>query len=467
MATKLEALQELVNRGEHNKLPPKKRAAVDELIKRGELTVPEFDFSFKKMVKNIPSSGKQFAKDITYPFIHPVQTAQSVQTLGQGLLEKALPEIQTAEGGFGPTENEQVANQVGGMLKNRYGGWENIQRTLQNDPVGLLADVSGLLSMGGAAVPGKLGKTTQLIGKTVDPFNLITNTGMKTVGKMVPKGKPVSMMTQAVKWPISKKTPLWKRNKWSQTMLDEGIMPSYLGLKKAWDTIDDLNSKIDDLIEVAEKSGKKIPRKKVFRYLDDAKKSIAEKGAGGLDEMKQMDAFRDNLEGAWAKYNMDEFTPTQLQEFKKDLYSITNYETQNLKSSRGTTSARKKTAKAAREDIEQMAGPEIRDLNAREGRLLDMTDALEPKAARIENRNTLPLTLGTNTGAGAIIDYTLGLPGVGTALGITGTLFDMPLAKAKTAHILYGLQNAAMTDNLLAPLILRQGLLQSGRLGQE
>jgi len=48
-------------------------------------------FSIAETVSNIPSSAVQFGKDIIEPILSPVETAKSLQSLGQGLVEKALP----------------------------------------------------------------------------------------------------------------------------------------------------------------------------------------------------------------------------------------------------------------------------------------------------------------------------------------------------------------------------------------
>ena len=42
-------------------------------------------------VANIPSSAVQLAKDVTYPIRHPIQTAQSLASLGKGVVKLIIP----------------------------------------------------------------------------------------------------------------------------------------------------------------------------------------------------------------------------------------------------------------------------------------------------------------------------------------------------------------------------------------
>ena len=42
-------------------------------------------------VKNLPSSAVQLAKDVTYPIRHPIETAQSLTSLGKGIIKLIAP----------------------------------------------------------------------------------------------------------------------------------------------------------------------------------------------------------------------------------------------------------------------------------------------------------------------------------------------------------------------------------------
>ena len=124
------------------------------------------------LVGNLPSSAVKFAESTAQPFIHPIDTAESLKNVGQGVLEK-----------FGITSgdaHEKYADAVGQFFKQRYGGWQNIQDTIRNDPVGTLADLSTVLTLGGTAaerVPGlvgDVGTAVRTAGDVTNPLNAIT-----------------------------------------------------------------------------------------------------------------------------------------------------------------------------------------------------------------------------------------------------------------------------------------------------
>lgn len=153
----------------------------------------QFDESAKPMsisemasqaAQNAPSSAIEYAKNIAQPIIHPIETAQNLYGLGKGLGAKGMlaafdtfgrpvsPEARAAV-----EEMAAPANAVGEHFAGRYGGAENIKRTIAQDPIGTLGDVSMLLSAGGTAgsrLPGMLGRVGEAAattGATIDPLS--------------------------------------------------------------------------------------------------------------------------------------------------------------------------------------------------------------------------------------------------------------------------------------------------------
>jgi hypothetical protein len=116
-----------------------------------------------------PGSAAQFAKDIATPFMEPVETAKSLGSLALGVMGKMG--AQTAS-----PQDIQSAEMVGKFLSDRYGGIEEAKRTLATDPVGALADVSMVLTGGGALAaraPGMAGRAAQTVGaagRAIDPL---------------------------------------------------------------------------------------------------------------------------------------------------------------------------------------------------------------------------------------------------------------------------------------------------------
>lgn len=125
-------------------------------------------------IKNIGPSAIQFAKDIAQPFIHPIDTAENLKNLGHGILQKT--------GILPGSEHEKYADAVGQFFAERYGGIENVKKTLATDPVGLASDLSLLFTGGGslaARAPGILGKTGEIVGaagRAIDPISAVAKT---------------------------------------------------------------------------------------------------------------------------------------------------------------------------------------------------------------------------------------------------------------------------------------------------
>ena len=114
-----------------------------------------------------PSAGKAL-DDFVQPFLSPIETAKSLYDLGSGIISLAIP---------GEQPSEKYARAVGEYYANRYGSIENVKQTAALDPVGLLLDISTVLTLGGGAVArapsvaGQLGRAVQSVeplAKAVD-----------------------------------------------------------------------------------------------------------------------------------------------------------------------------------------------------------------------------------------------------------------------------------------------------------
>jgi len=115
-------------------------------------------------VKNVPESAGRFVGGIVQAVTSPLQTLTGILDAGAGALRNALPEgvvnfIDQFDSNPEATQRAvQTANAIGGMYKDRYGSYDAIKRTFAEDPVGAAADLSTVLTGGGAAAT-KLGAT--------------------------------------------------------------------------------------------------------------------------------------------------------------------------------------------------------------------------------------------------------------------------------------------------------------------
>lgn len=117
-------------------------------------------------MQNLPASVGRVASDIVQPFMHPIQTAEDIGTLGKGALQKA--------GVMGGTEAIPAADAFGRYFADRYGSMEGFKKAVATDPAGVAADLSVLFSGGETALarlPGRVGRLATLAPATEDLFN--------------------------------------------------------------------------------------------------------------------------------------------------------------------------------------------------------------------------------------------------------------------------------------------------------
>ena len=144
-------------------------------------------------VGNLPGSAWQFAKDVTAPIHSPVETAKGLGGLAAGVVQNRFREAKNFALGSddAPGENEQKLEALVSFIGDRYGGLENIKRTVAEDPAGFLADVAGLAMGGGglaakvagtASRVGKVGAAVQKAGRAIDPARL-ASAGAKRAGQ--------------------------------------------------------------------------------------------------------------------------------------------------------------------------------------------------------------------------------------------------------------------------------------------
>lgn len=129
--------------------------------------------AFLQALINAPSSARQLLNDIVTPILSPIQTAKDLTALGSSVINLIRP---------GEQGNEELAKQVGEFFKDRYGGLENIKQTFATDPMGMLSDVSILLT-GGATLAPKASATANVLSKASKIASPIETAGGFAIGK--------------------------------------------------------------------------------------------------------------------------------------------------------------------------------------------------------------------------------------------------------------------------------------------
>jgi len=117
------------------------------------------------MIRNAPASALKVGGDIVTAVTSPVQTATAIGDLVGGVMEPITPNIL-----FGGDSRERAIaarSNFADYLAERFGGTEELKRTMAEDPIGFLGDLSTVLS-GGAGMAKLAGKGSRAITKTAD-----------------------------------------------------------------------------------------------------------------------------------------------------------------------------------------------------------------------------------------------------------------------------------------------------------
>jgi hypothetical protein len=136
-----------------------------------------------RAIRNVPSSFAGVVSGLAEAITSPIQTAKTVLDLGAGILQNVLPESVVQTIGEDKASRE-VANKVGKFYADRYGSVENAKRAIAEDPVGVLADVSTILTGGAGAVRLGAGGTA-LARRAGAPVPTEAITGPLAVGEQL------------------------------------------------------------------------------------------------------------------------------------------------------------------------------------------------------------------------------------------------------------------------------------------
>jgi hypothetical protein len=424
---------------------------------------PKTEFSLKETVKNVPSSGIQYAKNITSAVLNPVQTIKGALDVGSGAMVNAIPgyeQFLLKTGADTPEELARVkgiASGVGQYYKERF---SNPLQTLQQDPVGMLGDVSGVLT-GGATVLPKIGGRVAKIGAAAEPLNLATNVAGYGISKALPATAPAALYESAAKWLPS--IPQKQRAELTQTALREQLMPTSAGVGEAYLRKNELGNTIDSLIQQADATGVKVPSKAIFAYIDEAKSKLGGPRIEAATDLAEINKIERNFKTYLNKNKYTSLTPNQLQDFKQNIYDKVDYGTKKQTGNMAQEEVYKGMGRAAKEAIQQQV-PGIQELNRQQGALINLIPNLERSASRIENRDLLGIGGGIKTQAGQAVG---GLPGA--VIGAGQSIFELPKVKSKAALQLYKKQNQGIgmfLDNNARNALLRQLLEEQGAYGQ-
>jgi muramidase (phage lysozyme) len=143
-------------------------------------------------ITNFPRSAVKYGKELYEAVTNPIETVKNIGMVAAGGLKNITPEVVQrfiTSIAKEPGQIDQavaMANAVGGEYAKRYGTLEGFKQAVASDPVSVLGDLSLMMTGGGsvaAKVPGltQAGKLTAQVGRTIDPFNVVTSAVTKPI----------------------------------------------------------------------------------------------------------------------------------------------------------------------------------------------------------------------------------------------------------------------------------------------
>lgn len=436
------------------------------------------DFSFSEMVSNIPESAAEFGKNIIQPILNPIDTATTIGKLvtgGAQKLNQGMEGYQPSVKGIPVQTGNQAdytpyADAMGKFMSERYGGMDNIKRTVESDPVGSVADLATALTLGGVGasrlpgMAGQVGRNVGKVGQSIEPVNMLkvpARTAGKGLASLVPRSTPRSMYESSAKF--STTFPEQRRAAMAETALKHGLMPTQKGVDKLGRLMGDLDARITSLISDATERGVTIPKDAIYRHLREVRSQLGAPTLEGQTNLRQINRVAKRFDEHMKSLGKDSLTPDELQSFKRDAYREINFDVKQGKARRGTNEARKAMARAAKESVEDVAP--VRDLNRQYGEFVDLAEPLQRSASRIDNRNLVGIDTPLNIGAGGAA----GGP-AGVALGAGVSILEYPKVKAALAIKIRQLQDRGWSEAAIQkelPTLIQEAAFQAGRAEEE
>ena len=423
----------------------------------------DYSFSPLNMVKNIPQSGANLGWQMYDAISNPVDTLNNMGKLGYGVAAKAIP---------GRQGYEDYADAAGKSIVERYGDITRALKTLESDPLGVMADASGFASGTGMAlrgVPGmsRAGRALQVAGEAVDPLNAGKSIVSTAAGATAPVLGPEALYAGAAKYGT---TPdIEKRQRVVRTGLDERLPPTVEGMDRAKLVTTALEDMVGLMINEADASGQKIPARRLVRYIKEARDQFRGTIEGSAD-IKRIDetleAFKDHI----IDEGMEYLSPSQVQKIKRQAYTRLSYDKPSARTREATEVAQKGIARAAKEELENI-DPAIKPTNERLGNLYEWAEESKRPANRIENLNIAGVQVPMNAIAGGVAGGSTGSAtgaAIGSSIGALLGILDRPKVKARVAIWMNDLKKAADATGDYRPITtaIRNLATQGGRLNQ-
>ena len=427
----------------------------------GEGVELEWKDVVKEALGNTPKSAGRFIENLFSPLVHPIQTFKVINDLPIGVVQKMLMP--------GKQDKEATVDALVEFMKSRYGSVESLKQTVATDPVGVVSDVATFIGGAGAAIRAvgavgkiatvaKAGQIISKVGGAVEPVTAAKIVVGTVARQFIPGGAPSALYQSAMKF--STKLTGAERDTLTATGLEHKIMPTVKGIERIRNNVNDLNDRVTVLVDTATKQGKQIPLKDLFTHFRQLKRDALEISGTPLQAEETIKKVRQQVVMANKKLGRKVLTPNEAQALKQGIYRQT--ETYYSKTTENPVSiqAQQAIARAAKESLEKLV-PELKQLNQREGVLIELRDSVERAAARVSNRDVMNIGMPLKGITGGVVFGPAGLAG-----GVALSILDRPGPKAALAVALETLARRGVQINPNSAII-RLGIYQVGRATRE
>lgn len=407
-----------------NKEPEKKASPHDD-----------FDFDVVQMAKNIPSSASRLVANTVDAVVHPVRTGKALgnlaQSTGNYLGRKAAELVTGQEIEADPLNDESVAQGAGQAMKDRYGSVNALKRTLQNDPVGLLSDASGVgMVAGKAPMLAKVGQ----ISAAAEPVGLMVRATKASGRAMLPKSLAPRIYESGMKL---NHPDLDTQNAIVRNAMEEGVIPKekagFLdrrkgrkGRKEVRDEINASQAKADQLVSDATGAGTGVFASDLFKYFPDLQQKysgIVPKGKRNRRTLNRVEQEMTDTIGPRVV-----LTPDEVQKFKQQANKATFDEYGRPKKD-VESEAWSNLRGGAKEALED-AVPGLGEANQRTAKLINIEKPLKKTIKKMSGDKLVRYMAFGGTGVAATAAAIFGGPVVSTGV-LALAYLSRPASKAR------------------------------------
>lgn len=479
------------------------RQELMQFIGQQPTTIPLRDVP-AQAIMSIPKSVVGVAGTMLDAVTHPRETIESLSKLGAGTVQKLIPGEQIFEKDF---------DAMFELLKDQYGGFENIKRSFANDPVRVATDASAFFGSPGNVVtmtrlatslakktgnitrlnkiPGfkqagdvvsELGKadilssleTASRRGSFADPTSIF---GATKIPSALTKGEIPAISTSLVKTAIKPSsvakrgtTPAQKLSRADQLaneVISQKLFVTKGTVRKLDKSIKDTQAQIDQIIARGTLEGKTIRTRDMVDAIDDIDLSLDSLGIQTPDiitSRRTLQKFKEDTLASSPEF----LTPTQAQNFKK---FINRKYVPNAKEGvqHIRTVATDELNSLVRNELER-AFPQLGVLNPNQGIRIELRNAIINKIKTI-GEQPLVSTTGLLAGAAGAAATGAGFASLKEALAFAGgaILFEKVIKSPNIQILLAKSLNNA--NKLLAKTgrldLLTSGAFQAGKVREE